>query len=88
MDNLPQELPYTLKIQTEHMSVLPDGSISAVVTVISPSDRIASLAMGKSGGRVRVIAFAAEQELSRAFRTTVRLKVAIKFSADKDEQKK
>lgn len=85
MDALPEELPYLLKINVEHFGVLQDESISIVVGVACPTDRISKIVMGKHGARVKIVALQAEQELSQALRTTVRLKVAIKFS-DKDEK--
>ncbi|CAG5088540.1 Similar to ERAL1: GTPase Era [Cotesia congregata] len=85
MDALPNELPYAIIVQLEHYSVLKDDSISTVVAVLTPSDRISNLVMGKGGCRVRAVAKAVEQELSQAFSTTVRLKIAVKFSELKDE---
>ncbi|XP_011307404.1 GTPase Era, mitochondrial [Fopius arisanus] len=83
MDALPDELPYVLDIQTEHLGVLPDDSMSAVVNVDCPTDRIGKLVMGPKGSRVKQVALAAEQDLSNAFRTTVRLKIAINFKTKK-----
>ncbi|KAH0560480.1 hypothetical protein KQX54_005121 [Cotesia glomerata] len=85
MDALPNELPYVITVQLEHYSVLKDDSISTVVAVLTPSDRISNLVMGKGGCRVRDVAKAVEQELSQVFSTTVRLKLAVKFSELKDE---
>ncbi|XP_015121790.1 GTPase Era, mitochondrial [Diachasma alloeum] len=79
MDALPDELPYILKIKTEHLGVLPDDSMSAIVNINCPTDRISKLVMGPKGARVKHVALAAEQELSNAFRTAVRLKIAINF---------
>ncbi|XP_063983669.1 GTPase Era, mitochondrial [Diachasmimorpha longicaudata] len=83
MDALPDELPYTLNIQTEHLGVLPDNSMTAIVNVHCPSDRISKLVLGPGGSRVKKVSLAAEQELSNAFRTTVRLKIAVIFSEQK-----
>lgn len=87
MDALPKELPYAISVQLEHYSVLEDDSISAAVAITCPSDRISKLVMGKRGVRVRNVATSVEQELCQTFRTTVRLKIAIKFSQSKEESK-
>lgn len=84
MDALPNELPYSFGIGIEHFGTLPDDSMSIVVSVRCPTDRIAKVVMGKHGARVKIVAMQAEQELSQVFKTTVRLKIAIKFT-DKNE---
>ncbi|XP_043273824.1 GTPase Era, mitochondrial [Venturia canescens] len=83
MDSLPNELPYRLKIEIEHLSTCEDGSLNCVVITRAESDRIAKIVLGKSGARVKMVARQAEEELSNAFRTTVRLKVAVHFSEEK-----
>ncbi|KAK0160698.1 hypothetical protein PV328_008082 [Microctonus aethiopoides] len=88
MDFMEQELPYMLKVQTEHLGVLPDGSMQTVVAITCPNDRVSKLVMGKGGERVKTVAILAEQELCQVFNTSVKLKIAVKFSKDKDEEDK
>lgn len=88
MDFMEQELPYMIKVQTEHLGVLPDGSMQTVVAITCPNDRVSKLVMGKGGERVKTVAILAEQELCQVFNTSVQLKIAVKFSKDKDEEDK
>ncbi|KAK0174644.1 hypothetical protein PV327_010398 [Microctonus hyperodae] len=88
MDFMEQELPYLIKVETEHLGVLPDGSMQTVVAVASPNDRASKIVMGKGGGRVKTVAILAEQELCKIFNTSVKLKIAVKFLKDKNEEDK
>ncbi|XP_034942217.1 GTPase Era [Chelonus insularis] len=86
MDELPNEIPYDLKIEIEHFSNLPDDSILGVIAIKPPSDRIGRLVMGLKGKRIKKVVMDAEQELSVTFRKAVRIKIIIKFSNNDREK--
>ncbi|XP_012275132.1 GTPase Era, mitochondrial isoform X2 [Orussus abietinus] len=79
LDSLPNELPYILKPEMEHFTIRPDGSISSIVLIDCPSDRIAKLVLGRRAIRVKTIAQECEQNLLNAFQTPVKIKLDVKF---------
>ncbi|KYN03169.1 PREDICTED: GTPase Era, mitochondrial [Cyphomyrmex costatus] len=78
LDILPNEVPYRLEVKLEHFDPAPDDSVNALVSIMCPNKRIARLLTRGQNNRVHQIAVMAEQELRHAFRTSVRLKLAVK----------
>ena len=87
LDNLPQELPYLVNINVEHIEYCEDCSINIIAYVNCPSLRIARTVIGKAGGRIRKIAKEAEQTLCTTFATSVRLKIVV-FMKEKSALKR
>lgn len=82
LDILPHEIPYSLKVKLEHFEPGPDDSVMAVVSITCPKKNIARLLLRKSkifDSRIKQVAVISEQELRHAFRTPVRLKLAVNF---------
>ncbi|XP_011882986.1 PREDICTED: GTPase Era, mitochondrial [Vollenhovia emeryi] len=77
MDILPNEIPYGLQVKLEHFDPGPDDSIKALVSVTCPTKRIARLLTRGSNNRIGQIAVSTEEALRHAFRTSVRLKLAV-----------
>lgn len=80
LDNLPDEIPYNLKVKLEHFDPGPDDSISALVSVTCPKKRIVNLILRSKGRRLKNIAVKAEEELRHAFRTPVRLRISVQLA--------
>lgn len=78
LDGLPQEVPYQLKVQLEHFTVRPDGSIDAYVITWCRANRIAKLLLKNNAQKIKTIAILAEEELRNAFRTTVFVKINVR----------
>lgn len=79
MDELPQEMPYKLKIELEHFLVSNEGTINSTVKIICPTERISKVVMR----RVKLVAQLSEKNLSNAFRTIFKLKLSIIVKAKK-----
>lgn len=84
MDSLPKELPYKMEFELEYLGTSDDDSICCVVIARAETVRTAKLALGKGGERVKMVARQAEEQLSNALRTTVRLKISVQ---SKDQNK-
>lgn len=83
LDNLPQEVPYILRIKLEHFDIGADDSIQALVSIICPTKKIQNLMLRGKGIKIKNIAMTAEQELRHAFRTVVRLKIGVNCDVTK-----
>ncbi|KAL0125126.1 hypothetical protein PUN28_004338 [Cardiocondyla obscurior] len=77
MDLLPNEVPYRLKVKLEHFDPAPDDSINAVVSVTCPNKRLARLLTRGHDNRIGQVAVMTEEVLRHAFRTSVKLKLAV-----------
>lgn len=82
LDNLPQEIPYSLEINIEHVGYCQDDSMYIVVNARCPSLRIARMIIGKAGNRIKKVAKESEQNLCTIFQTDVKLKIAIPVKED------
>lgn len=77
LDILPNEIPYRLQVKLEHFDPTPDDSIKALVSITCPNKRIAYLLTRGNKNRISQVAAMTEEELRHAFRTSVRLKLAV-----------
>ncbi|XP_033211769.1 GTPase Era, mitochondrial [Belonocnema kinseyi] len=84
LDDLPQELPYKLVVKLEHLTVLEEGTISSLVQILCPTERICKVVLGPGGQRIKDISLQCEKALSNGFRTTVRLTLAVSSAEKKN----
>ncbi|KAJ9587671.1 hypothetical protein L9F63_018887 [Diploptera punctata] len=82
LDDLPQEMPYNIKVAMEYYGYGAEGMISIVVLVGCPSARIQRLLVGSRGLRIRSITKAAVEDLEKTFLQPVRLRLVV-TSVDK-----
>jgi len=76
-DDLPNEVPYNLKVELEYFEISREGNIHVVVLIHCNTPRIEKLVMGRRGRRIRDIAQKSEQCLRDAFMTDVFLKMVV-----------
>ncbi|XP_060812198.1 GTPase Era, mitochondrial [Bombus pascuorum] len=80
MDMLPHEMPYKVKIITEHFDLGDDGSINTVITLNCPKKKYVDILLKSRAQKVKCLSFYIEKELRHAFKTNVivRINVACK----------
>ena len=76
MDILPYEIPYKIKVITNHFDFGDDGSINALVTLDCPKEKYVKILLK---GKVKCLAFYVEKELRHAFRTTVIVRINVQY---------
>ncbi|KOX68660.1 GTPase Era, mitochondrial [Melipona quadrifasciata] len=74
MDMLPYEMPYKIKIMTDHFDFGDDGSINALVTLNCPKEKYIKILLK---GKIKCLAFYVEKELRHAFRTAVIVRINV-----------
>lgn len=75
LDNTPDEVGYTIKIELEHFNVNPDESISANVLLRSDKERNFSEMMGPKARNLVYIGKQTQQALRNAFRKEVHIRL-------------
>ncbi|KOC59624.1 GTPase Era, mitochondrial [Habropoda laboriosa] len=75
MDVLPDEMPYKVKIRTEHCDFGDDGSIVSVVVLDCPRKNYVKMLLKKKCFKIKFLAFRVEVELRHAFRKPVFIKL-------------
>ncbi|XP_076232703.1 GTPase Era, mitochondrial [Calliopsis andreniformis] len=71
LDFLPQDVPYCIQIELEHLDVGQDGSIKTVVNMKCNKPRFLKFLLGNKGKALKAVSQSAEQRLQNAFRTRV-----------------
>lgn len=77
MDVLPYEMPYNVKIITEHFDLGDDGSIYTVITLNCPKQRYVGTLLKSRAQKIKCLLFYAEQELRHAFKTNVVVRINV-----------
>ncbi|XP_003485366.1 GTPase Era, mitochondrial [Bombus impatiens] len=77
MDILPYEMPYNIKILTEHFDLGDDGSIHTVVTLNCPKKRYVETLLKSKAQKVKCLSFYIEKELRHAFKTNVIVRINV-----------
>lgn len=77
MDILPYEMPYKVKVITEHFDFGDDGSINAVARLDCPRANYVSVLLKHKAFKVKCLAFHIEKELRHAFRTNVSVRLNV-----------
>uniref|UniRef100_A0A2S2Q172 GTPase Era, mitochondrial n=1 Tax=Sipha flava TaxID=143950 RepID=A0A2S2Q172_9HEMI len=77
LDDLPNEVPYNLKVELEYYEISREGNLHIVVLIHCKTPRIEKLIMGKRGQRIRNIARTCEQHIRNLFLTDVFLKMVV-----------
>lgn len=80
MDFLPQDVPYMIKIQLEHLDVGQDGTINTLVNLECSRGRYIKYLLADKGKNLKTLAQAAEQRLQHGIRTRVILFLSVNKS--------
>jgi len=78
LDNLPQEIPYTIKPRIQSWDVNRTGTLCLVVDLIASKQAYMTILLGPQGKTIAKIADETRQELSNAFKCDVSLKMVAK----------
>lgn len=85
-DNLHQELPYAVFIETESWENFNDGSVKIDQTVYVQRDSQKAIMLGKGGTQIKHIGQAARRELEEMMGCRVHLKLFVKVKEDWPER--
>lgn len=85
-DNLHQELPYAVFIETESWENFNDGSVKIDQTVYVQRDSQKAIMLGKGGSQIKHIGQAARRELEEMMGCRVHLKLFVKVKEDWPER--
>lgn len=77
MDILSHEMPYKIKIITEHFDLSDDGSINTVITLNCPKKRYVKTLLKSKAQKVKYLSFYIEKELRHAFKTNVIVRINV-----------
>jgi GTP-binding protein Era len=77
-ENLHQELPYALTVETEAWEERKDGSVKIDATIFVQRDSQRAIVLGKGGERIKTVGAAARKELEALFERRVHLFLFVK----------
>jgi GTP-binding protein Era len=77
-EQLHQELPYALTVETEAWEERKDGSVKIDATIFVERDSQRAIALGKGGERIKAVGAAARKELEALFERRVHLFLFVK----------
>ena len=77
-ENLHQELPYALTVETEAWEERKDGSVKIDATIFVERDSQRAIVLGKGGERIKAVGAAARKELEVLFERRVHLFLFVK----------
>ncbi|XP_059480897.1 GTPase Era, mitochondrial [Neocloeon triangulifer] len=87
LDNLPQEVPYQVLVETEFFHYTEAGLLYISVVVNCKLERHMKMLLSSGGSRISLIAKEAERSLANCFRCPVKLKVVVKCHVKKPTPK-
>lgn len=82
LDILPYEMPYKVKIIIDYLE-FGDDNINTFVTLDCPKARYVKILLKMKSHKIKCLAFDVEKELRHAFRTTVIVRINVKYTNTK-----
>lgn len=78
LENLPQEIPYTMSMQIQSWDVTRSGTIALCIDLYAPKSRYVSIVLGPQGKTIQKIATESRSVLCDAFKSDVVIQLVVK----------